>query len=75
MLFSKEIEFFVKHFRKVDPLPQANLDSVTSYPRRTPQDGEIDLSKSIAEQFNQIRVFDPNRYTTFFDDLVCGYPL
>jgi methionyl-tRNA formyltransferase len=78
LLFSNEIElieFTIKYFRKLNPSPQENLDSVTHYPRRVPKDSEIDPSKPIAEQFDQIRVCDPDRYPAFFDYLGCRYTL
>jgi methionyl-tRNA formyltransferase len=78
LLFSNEIElieFVVKYFRKVTPFAQVNLNSVSYYPSRTPKDSEIDPSKSIVEQFDQIRVCDPNRYPAFFYYLGCRYTL
>ena len=42
----------------------SNNDKI--WPRRTVQDSEIDPNKSIAEQFNLLRVCDPKRYPAFF---------
>ena len=51
--------------RGENPAPQPRgIDSY--YPRRTPADSEIDADRSIAEQFEKIRVADPNRYPAFF---------
>ena len=36
------------------------------YPRRTPKDSELDERKSIAEQFNLLRVVDNEKYPAFF---------
>ncbi len=36
------------------------------YPRRTPMDSELDPNKSIAEQFNLMRISDNERYPLFF---------
>ena len=41
-------------------------DSDNIWPKRTPQNSEIDPLKSIAEQFNILRVCDPKRYPAFF---------
>ena len=38
----------------------------TFYRRRTPKDSELDPDKSIAEQFNLLRVVDNERYPAFF---------
>lgn len=47
------------------PGPQPNTEA-SYYPRRTPADSEVDPGKSISEQFDKIRVCDPNRYPAFF---------
>ena len=39
----------------------------TYYPRRTPADSELDPNKTIAEQFNLLRVVDNDRYPAFFE--------
>lgn len=38
----------------------------TFYPRRTAEDSRLDPQKSLAEQFNLLRVTDPSRYPAFF---------
>ena len=38
----------------------------TFYKKRTPKDSELDLDKSIAEQFNLLRVCDNERYPAYF---------
>lgn len=48
------------------PHPQP-AEEATYYPRRTPRDSELDPSLSIAEQFDKIRVSDPNRFPAFFE--------
>jgi len=36
------------------------------YPKRTPKDSELDINKSIAAQFNLLRVCDNERYPAWF---------
>lgn len=36
------------------------------YPKRTPQDSELDINKPLSELFNQLRVVDNERYPAFF---------
>ncbi len=70
LLFTSEIElvdFAVKNFGKLSPTLQENLGQATYYPRRTPQDSQLDPDKTIAEQFNRIRVCDPKRFPAFFE--------
>ncbi len=38
----------------------------TFYPRRTPKDSELNINKTIHEQFNLLRVVDNERYPAFF---------
>ena len=47
-------------------VPQADIEA-TYYPKRTPDDSEVDPDKSLRDLFNQIRVCDPNRYPAFFE--------
>ncbi|MEI4233356.1 hypothetical protein V8324_10645, partial [Roseovarius sp. D22-M7] len=47
------------------PCPQSD-EAATYYPRRTPGDSELDPGLSIAEQFDKIRVSDPERYPALF---------
>ena len=36
------------------------------YPRRRPKDSELDINKTIAEQFNLLRIVDNEQYPAFF---------
>lgn len=68
-LFTAEVElidFAVKQFGRETPALQANAEQATYYPKRTPQDSQLDPHQTIAEQFNRIRVCDPNRFPAFF---------
>lgn len=76
-LFAAELElmdFGVRNFESVIPEPQA--DSAPSYyRRRTPEDSRIDPHKSLAEQFDLLRVADNKRYPAFFDYRGCRYEI
>ena len=53
-----------------EPTPPAGTEQngeTTSYPRRTPYDSYLDPNRTIAEQFDLMRVADPERYPTYFD--------
>ncbi len=39
----------------------------TSYPRRNPSDSRLDPHRTIAEQFDLLRVADPESYPAYFD--------
>jgi methionyl-tRNA formyltransferase len=69
LLFEAEIELIswaCQHISTAKPMRQE--DGETSYHRkRTPADSEVDIDKSIKEQFNLLRVCDPNRFPAFFE--------
>jgi UDP-2,4-diacetamido-2,4,6-trideoxy-beta-L-altropyranose hydrolase len=48
-----------------DARPQAGAPSY--YPRRRPADSRLDPDKTLREQFNLLRVADPDRYPAFFE--------
>ncbi len=45
----------------------AQQGEASYYPRRRPADSRLDPQRSIAEQFNLLRVCDPERYPAYFD--------
>jgi len=70
ILFGAEIDlmaFAVESYKSIKPQPQATDIEPTYYPRRSPEDSRIDPQRSIADQFDQIRVCDPQRFPAFFD--------
>jgi methionyl-tRNA formyltransferase len=48
------------------PAPQASEIETSYYPKRTPDDSEIDPSLPLQTLFNQLRLMDPERYPAFF---------
>ncbi|MCO6055373.1 UDP-glucuronic acid dehydrogenase [Pseudomonas sp. MOB-449] len=70
LLFDAEIElidFAVREFDNIVPVePDPNIEP-TYYPRRSPTDSQLDPTQSIANQFDRIRVCDPNRFPAFFE--------
>jgi methionyl-tRNA formyltransferase len=78
LLFNAEIDlinFAVKNHQNICPKPQSTKVESTYYVRRTSEDSEIDPHKSIADQFDLIRVCDPNRFPAFFNYLGQRYIL
>lgn len=68
-LFAAELElmdFAVAAADTIQPLPQAANIEPTYHPRRTPEMSEIDPTRPLAEQFELLRVADPERYPAFF---------
>ncbi|WP_237262818.1 formyltransferase family protein [Thiomicrorhabdus immobilis] len=69
LLFDAEIalmDYAVKNFGKVIPKPQGESVEPSYWSKRTPKDSELDIKGSIEEQFNLIRVCDPDRFPAFF---------
>jgi len=70
LLFAKEVElinFAIDNFHSVLAKPQDPNIEPTYYPKRTPTDSAIDPFKSIASQFDKMRVCDPERFPAYFD--------
>lgn len=68
LIFEAELnlmDFAIGNFEKVIPIKQKK-ENITYWQKRAPKDSEIDILKSIDEQFNLIRVCDPDRYPAFF---------
>jgi len=68
LVFEAELElmtFAVKNFGSVERQEQSE-DDVSFWPKRTPKDSEINCQQSIDEQFDLIRVCDPDRFPAFF---------
>ena len=55
---------YVDHHKNLKSQKQQGKGSF--YRKRTPEDSELDLDKTIREQFNLLRVVDNNRYPAFF---------
>jgi methionyl-tRNA formyltransferase len=69
-LFSAEIaliDLAVREFETVIPISQDQDIEPTYFPRRNPADSKIDAERSIASQFDQIRVCDPARFPAYFE--------
>lgn len=68
-LFAIEIEL-MDHALEIigsgTPTPQDDRPP-SHYRRRTPEDSRLDPSRSIAEQFDLLRIADPQRFPAFFD--------
>ncbi len=70
LLFTAEVElmdFAVRSFGEIAPYSQPSPAEATYLRQRTAEDSRIDAHKSIADQFDLIRVCDPSRYPAFFD--------
>lgn len=60
----KLIKDFLKNMNKIKEKKQTGKS--TFYRKRIPQDSEININKSIIEQFNLLRVCDNKNYPAFF---------
>ena len=69
LIFEMELwlmDFAVQHFHSIVPIPQSTDTEVTYWPKRKPEDSEIDVNRTISDQFDAIRVCDINRFPAFF---------
>ena len=68
LIFDSELglmDFAVENYSTVETKKQVNIDSAC-WPKRGPKDSVIDLNKTIFEQFDLIRVCDPQRFPAYF---------
>lgn len=68
-LFEAELKlmnFALQNMKTIEPEIQNESVSVSYYPKRTSKDSELDIDKSLKEQFDLIRVCDPERYPATF---------
>jgi methionyl-tRNA formyltransferase len=68
-LFSAELLLMtqaVEQFEKIRPVQQLG-DPGAYMPKRSPMDSQLDPNKTIADQFDMLRVVDSQRYPAFFD--------
>ena len=69
LLFKAEIDLITwacKNIATAKSTPQIKRKS-NYYRKRTPADSEVDINKSIKEQFNLLRVCDSERFPAFFE--------
>ena len=70
LLFDAEINLMneaIERYRDIKPYQQNPDIEPTYYRKRTPLDSQIDVNQSIADQFNLIRMCDPDRYPAWFE--------
>ncbi len=68
LIFNAEMElmdFTIDNFDTVTPEKQSD-NNISYFSKRTPKDSEIDINKSLSEQFDLIRVCDTERFPAFF---------
>jgi len=63
------LEFLADYNRYKVPEPQVGKETV--YSRRTPKDSQLDIDKTIKEQFNLLRIVNNDEYPAFFE--IDGY--
>jgi len=56
---------FLNQWPDITPLMQSGEDSY--YRKRTEKDDRLDIKKSIAEQFNHLRIIDNQKYPAWFE--------
>ena len=68
------MDFAVNNVLSIVPIEQSFYDG-PYYSKRTPQDSMIDPEKTIAEQFDLMRIADKDRYPNFFVIRGCYYKI
>ncbi len=60
-------QWFVENYPESLSQGREQQGQESYYPKRKPKDSELDANKTIAEQFNLLRVVDSERYPAFFE--------
>lgn len=61
------IRIIIKYLKKFPNLKQLKLSRKSSYnKKRTPKDSELNINKTIKEQFNHLRINDNIKFPSFF---------
>lgn len=69
-LFQAEVEIMsqaVDSIGEILPYSQSDAVEPVYYGRRTPKDSKLDIAKPIIEQFDLLRMCDPERYPAWFE--------
>lgn len=69
LIFDAEINLMsqaVETVQNINPIAQSTTTPPTYYRKRQPSDSQLDIDKSLREQFNLLRICDTNRYPAFF---------
>jgi len=56
--------YFLENYENLKPINQSGKE--TYYARRTPKDSELEIDKSIREQFNLLRIVKNDEFPAFF---------
>lgn len=70
LIFQAEIDlmtFAIKNLNSIKGQRQSTKIKSSYYQRRYPEDSRIDPAKSIENQFDLIRICDPDRYPAYFE--------
>lgn len=68
LIINAELElmsFAILSLGKIKPIKQSDIGA-SYWPKRSPNDSEIDINECLEKQFDLIRVCDPNRFPAFF---------
>ena len=68
LIFDSELalmDFAIENYNTIEPRKQPNVVG-TCWSKRSPKDSMIDINQTISEQFDLIRVCDPQRFPAYF---------
>lgn len=69
-LFQAEIDlmdYAINNADRITPVPQTTLLAPTYFRKRSPKDSVLDCKKSLEDQFDLLRVCDPERFPATFE--------
>jgi methionyl-tRNA formyltransferase len=69
------ITWILNRFNEIVPVEQDRSVVPTYFPKRNPEDSKLDPTRSIASQFDLLRICDPVRFPAYFELLGYKYKL
>lgn len=63
----KLMDYAIDNFHAIKPQAQSTDIEPTYLPKRSPADSRVDPTRTIEEQFDLIRVCDPDRFPAYFE--------
>jgi len=64
---SELCSWFISEYPRSSNRPKIQKGTPSFYSRRSPNDSQLDVGKTIAEQFNLLRIVDNQAYPAFFE--------
>ena len=66
---------FIEKYPSIISSGKEQMGPESFYPRRNPEDSQLNINNSILDQFDLLRIVDNDRYPAFFNHRGCKYKI